>query len=400
MTGSRSLVVVAIICAFSLLAAASPSAASILVVSDLGDTGAPGQLRTLINAAASGDTIVVPPGTIVLSGAAGDDMNASGDLDIRTTLTIVGAGAALTNILINHTDRLLDVHAAGNLVLSGVTLGDGAVDAATAGGAVRNRGRLRLVLSVVQNSFSGGGGGIMNEFGGTLFIQSSTIRGNVATGISGAGGGILNFGLVEIDESTLSGNKASGTSASNNGGGFENIGDAALRNVTISGNETSGRGGGVFQGASAGKLTLRNVTIAGNTARIAGGGIQDMARGPHAELVNTIVARNAAGVSDDCDGTIASAGYNLIQDTAGCVITGDPTGNILGVNPRLKPLGDYGGPTETMALKPASPAIDAGSAAACPVTDQRGVARPQDGDGDAIPVCDIGAYERSSTDRP
>ena len=125
-----------------------------------------------------------------------------------------------------------------------------------------------------------------------------------------------------------------------------------------------------------------------------------MARGPHAELVNTIVARNAAGVSNDCDGPIVSDGYNLLQNTAGCVITGDPTGNILGVDPRLRPLADYGGPTETMALRPSSPAIDAGSAAAGPVTDQRGVARPQDGDGDGIPACDIGAYERSSSDRP
>src|ERR1044072_685189 len=103
MTGARSLLGVAVLCVFSLLTAARLSAASILVVTDLGDTGAPGQLRTLINTAASGDTIVVPPGTIVLSGAAGDDANASGDLDIHRTLTVVGAGASLTRVLINHT---------------------------------------------------------------------------------------------------------------------------------------------------------------------------------------------------------------------------------------------------------------------------------------------------------
>jgi hypothetical protein len=391
---------VAILVAFALAVAPRSSAASVLVVSDLGDTGAPGQLRTLINAAAPGDTIVVPPGTIELTGAAGDDMNASGDLDIRKPLTIVGAGAALTAIVIKHTDRLVDVHAPGNLVLSGVTLADGAVDPAIAGGgAIRNRGQLRLVLSVVQNSLSGGGGGIINDSGGTLVVQSSTIRGNAATGISGAGGGILNFGLAEIDESTLSGNKASGTSASNNGGGFENIGTALLTNVTISGNATSGRGGGIFQGAAAGKLRLRNVTISANTARIAAGGIQDMAFAAHAALVNTIVAGNSAGASADCDGTLVSEGYNLLQDTAGCVVTGDPTGNILGVHAHLMPLADNGGPTQTMALRRSSPAIDAGSPAVCPVTDQRGVARPQDGDGDGAVACDIGAFERSGSDR-
>jgi len=47
------------------------------------------------------------------------------------------------------------------------------------------------------------------------------------------------------------------------------------------------------------------------------------------------------------------------------------------------------GSIETMALLPASAAIDAGEALAngCPVTDERGISRPQD------PACDIGAYE-------
>jgi hypothetical protein len=376
-----------------LLAAGRTGAASVLVVSDFGDSGSPGQLRTLLNSAAPGDTIVVPPGTIVLSGGAGEDANTTGDLDIHKALTIVGAGAALTSIRIGHTDRVLDVHADGSLVLSGVTLADGAVDPATAaGGAIRNRGTLRVVLSVVENSVSGGGGGIINEFGASLFVESTTIRGNVATGISGGGGGLLNFGSAEIGQSTISGNKASGTSASNNGGGFENIGLASLTNVTISGNMTSGRGGGVFQGASASKLLLRNTTIADNTATLVAGGIQDMSRTAHAELINTIVAGNASAVSPDCDGTVLSDGYNLIQNTAGCTITGDPTGNILGSSAHLMPLADNGGPTWTMMPRRSSPAVDAGSNALCPATDQRGVARPRDAGGGL--VCDMGAVER------
>jgi len=245
---------------------------------------------------------------------------------------------------------------------------------------------------MIENSLSGGGGGIMNESAGTLVVESTTLRGNVSTGISGAGGAILNFGVAEISDSTLSGNKASGTSSSNNGGGFENIGIAALTNVTISGNTTSGRGGGLFQGFAAGKLKLRNVTIANNKASIAGGGIQDMGGSAHTELLNTIVAGNVAGSSNDCDGTVISNGYNLVEDVAGCAIGGDPTGNILGLSALLLPLADNGGPTATMALGGASPAIDSGTNAGCPLTDQRGVRRPRHG-GFAL-VCDMGAVER------
>jgi hypothetical protein len=44
-----------------------------------------------------------------------------------------------------------------------------------------------------------------------------------------------------------------------------------------------------------------------------------------------------------------------------------------------------GGPTETMAIAPGSPAVDAGTATGAPATDQRGFAR--------YGAVDIGAYE-------
>ena len=159
---------------FVCLAAATPSAAAVHVVTDLGDSGAPGQLRTLITLAAPGDTILVPPGHIVLGGPAGESANAGGDLDINKALTIVGAGADLTVIDANNADRAIEVLAAGDLVLSGVTVRQGVVHPNTGGGGggIRNNGILRLVLSVVENSSSGGGGGLMNLT--TATIESST----------------------------------------------------------------------------------------------------------------------------------------------------------------------------------------------------------------------------------
>ncbi len=89
-----------------------------------------------------------------------------------------------------------------------------------------------------------------------------------------------------------------------------------------------------------------------------------------------------------------SDGYNLIQNTNACTITGNTTGNIYGIDPLLGPLQDNGGPTFTHALLPGSPAIDAGNAFGL-TTDQRGFPRPYDLPGitNASDGSDIGAYE-------
>jgi hypothetical protein len=72
------------------------------------------------------------------------------------------------------------------------------------------------------------------------------------------------------------------------------------------------------------------------------------------------------------------------------------------VEPLLGPLQNNGGPTQTQALLKGSPAIDGGNLNGCidfavtvVNTDQRGMLRPLDGNGDAIAICDIGAVEYS-----
>ncbi|MGH3265348.1 MAG: choice-of-anchor Q domain-containing protein, partial [Trebonia sp.] len=116
------------------------------------------------------------------------------------------------------------------------------------------------------------------------------------------------------------------------------------------------------------------------------------------QMSMSIVA-NGQGGGPNCGGgqPITDVGYNLDTGTS----CGFSTANhsLSSANPQLGPLANNGGPTQTMALPAASPAVDAipASTSGCTgTTDQRGTARPQ-GAG-----CDIGAYElvQSGTGTP
>ena len=381
-----------------------PAGASTFVVTDFGDSGAPGQLRSLINAAAPGDTILVPPGTIVLTGAPGDNANASGDLDILKDLTVVGAGPELTVIDGGGVDRVIQVQTGVTVTLAGLTLRNGSVDPASpvepSGGGLLSRGALTTLADVVvEDNFAGGGGGIAN-FEGTLALGGCTVRNNSSTGVTANGGGISNFAKLEITHSTISGNVVFGASASTLGGGIINVGVLTMRDSTVVGNDTSGNfGGGLYQTPFAGPMTLVNVTIADNRAGSGlgfgfGGGLASASATP-VSIGNTLIARNTTGPSGsgpDCGGVITSLGHNLVADPAGCSLA-TASGDILGRPAALQRLGDHGGPTETYSLRRRSRAIDAGDGGLCWPTDQRGVARPVDGDRLVPAICDIGSFE-------
>jgi hypothetical protein len=126
---------------------------------------------------------------------------------------------------------------------------------------------------------------------------------------------------------------------------------------------------------------VTNSTFFGNSSSVDGGILNDGTL----TFRNTIVA-NSTGVNCTNNGGLVDGGGNLSWPDATC-----PG---LNADPLLGPLADNGGPTQTHALLPGSPAIDAALLANCPPTDQRGVIRPQ-GTG-----CDIGAFELEDTTAP
>jgi hypothetical protein len=235
------------------------------------------------------------------------------------------------------------------------------------------------------------GGGIDNS--GTLTVTNSTISGNSADGNFSDGGGIFNTGTLTVTNSTISANSA------DDGGGIFNgyYGTLTVTHSTISANTADGYGGGID---NSGTLTVTNSTISDNSADW-GGGIYNGYYGTFTAH-NTIVAGNTAEHSTDVRWAVTdTSSYNLIGDGSGMSgIAHGENGNLVGtaaspIDPRLGPLGDYGGPTWTMPLLGDSPAIDAGDPdpADPPPTDQRGFGRFVDGDADGNARIDMGAFE-------
>src|SRR5207247_10700018 len=149
---------------------------------------------------------------------------------------------------------------------------------------------------------------------------------------------------------------------------------------TISGNTAVNDGGGLQ--ANNVTATLTNVTISANSAGVGGGISQTIGS---VRLKNTIVANNTGG---NCSVPVVSLGNNLDSGNT-CALTGP--GDLINVNPMLGPLQNNGGPTDTHALAAGSPAADAAANPGRPATDQRGAARPVDGNGPGPPTWALGA---------
>ncbi len=368
---------------------------AVFTVTSLADSG-PGSLRAaLAQANGNGEDDFV-----------GFQLGLTGTITVASPLALTdttwgvhidGSGAAVS-VSGGGSVRVFDVAAGVGAAMTRLTITGGFHP--VEGGGIWNAGGLSLNLCAIRGNqagttiTSGSGGGFFNAAGGSLTLFNCAVLGNgsseVTTGARGGGGG-LNNGTLSVTGSTFAGN-----AAANFGGGLLNNGALTIAGSTFVGN-TAKFGSAVY---SNGGFAVSDTTVTGNATQA--GGALNVASGT-AILANTIVAGqrpvtngNVAELSGSVD---PASSFNLIGDAAssGGLVNG-VNGNRVGVaNPGLAPLADNGGLSQTVALLPGSPALDAGGPGGFLQSDQRGL--PRVNDLAAVPTApgsdgrDIGAYE-------
>lgn len=363
----------------------------------------PGALGSALAAATDGDTLAIQ----------GICM---GTFEISHSLTLAGGGGATLDG--QGAGTVVTVDPGKTVALSDLTItaGNLTVTANSGAAGIQNEGTLTLMNTVVRGNaatvpqFRNGVGGILNFHAASLTLVNSTVSGNSATATDSFNttvGGIFNAccgSSVTLTNSTVSGNSASSPTGAYAGILNSAAGDVVtLTNSTVSGNSATASGGpAAFSIAvggvsnSGGTLTLTSSTLSGNSVSVPNGGflppvggVSDFFGGS-LTISNSLIALQSGG--PNCYGPSSDAGYNL-DDGTSCAFS-SVNHSFSSTNPMLDSAGlkDNGGPTQTIALLPGSPAIDAipPGVNGCGTTitaDQRGVSRP---DG---PGCDIGAFE-------
>jgi uncharacterized repeat protein (TIGR01451 family)/CSLREA domain-containing protein len=343
------------------------------------------------------DTIIVPAGVYTLSLAGvGEDDNATGDLDIKASMSIQGAGADKTYIQAGATaifgiDRVFHLSRDNiEVTFQGLTIRYGRLtgDYALGAGIYINADSLVNIDSCAINSntnatLNGNGGGIANLNDKSLNIINSGVYGNWANGSIGTlGGGIFHHSIdpqsaLNIANSTIHRNYA------DFGGGIHSYyGKANLTHVTITGNYADfdmdgyGDGGGLVGND---QVTIKNSLIAGNTANV--------------------------GNNPDIKNAIQSQDYNLIGIVADGSSFSPAAHDLWGnaSNPLDPLIGNFAYTLASHQLWQHSLVLDQIPTASCTYLssgtnplfssgeivpqDQRGSPRPNNG------ICDIGARE-------
>jgi hypothetical protein len=303
----------------------------------------------------------------------------SGEIVMHSQVIISGPGADRLTISGNHSSRIFTIPAEVEYAeIDGLTLSNG--------------------FAAGQ---SGGHGGAILNAGQDLEINACAFAGNSVASSSngdGHGGAIENTGVLVANNSTFNNNSAQGGGGIYNTGQFCRVDRSTFTKNSVFLNGNAGGGAILHRGDF---LILYESTIADNTADGGGGGVYNDTPKDHTSFADNIIAGNSAPNSPDTYGAYQSDGYNLVgvSDAGnGFTRSSDHSGSAASpLNPKLRPLANNGGPTQTMALQPDSLAVDQGRTTNGSIQDQRFFPRPIDYPGIASAAggdgSDIGAYE-------
>jgi hypothetical protein len=337
-------------------------------VTKTADDGSPGTLRWAVTNATSGsDTInITVPGTISLNSALPD---------IANSVTINGLGANVDTISGNYNFTAFNTNfvtkSSKGLAISGLTIAkcSGTIhladdDTQFGGGAITTGVPLTLTNCTFFNNYGFNGPGAIFLFGGgQLNSTGCTFYNNQA------GNGLYNLETA--------------------GGAIDGGGPGSITNCTFTGNSAPADGGAISWWG--GNLTITNCTFVNNFSSEGAADVECY----NCIISNSIIATPYTADHPDPDGSIISGGHNLIGDGASIwgsyifpATSSDQVGTVANpIDPLVGPLSSNGGTTQTMALLPGSPAIDAGGNSCPTSTDQRGIPKSQGR------ACDIGAFE-------
>ena len=314
---------------------------------------------TEANALAGPDVITLPAGTYTQTlPALSENLNAGGDWDITSEITINGAGPE-TTVLEAAASRLTAdervIHCIGDstaVFINGVTLRHGvnrySASEPGGGGLSINSPISRVTLDNVvasDNWSEGRGGGIsVGAAGAHLTINHSSIRNNLAgSGVSGSaatGGGIDVSGSpgqavseVTIQDSDITGNEIRALISSSFGAGVSvtQIGAMlVLRQTTVENNESesvglSGVAGGIYNQQA--NVFIIDSVVTGNSASDFDSGVRTLAStsGPaNTTIANSQISGNEAAFQGAGVANIAAAGdFDSVTNIIGSTISGN-----------------------------------------------------------------------------
>lgn len=322
-------------------------------------------------------------------------------------LSILGQGAILSRSVVAGTPafRIFYILPGSEVVIDGLTISNGAAFAAA--GLFNDNAKVTILNSTLTRNIARFAGAIQNtgRFGSaTLTVANSTFSDNLvfrdenSFGSRPRGGAIYcdgEYGMVVLNVTgcTFARNSAG------EGGAIYNRGDgghAALRITTSTFSENTARffGGAIHNLSDFGDAPLRVIssTFSLNSASTGGAIYNTGENGTAAiEIGNSIFLSGSSGGNlfnrtplFSTFTPVISLGYNVISDdndgSYGSEGLLHGPGDQRGTDPLLDPDGlqDNGGPTETIALMPGSPAIDKGKNIDSTAQDQRGFLRTHD----------------------